>query len=85
MKKILGFLILFTAFGITMNSVFACDCANCDCTKKECTCASEQCDCGCQSGEDCKCGCCQNCSEKKCKCCDKHFLKIFKKKCKCER
>ena len=84
MKKLLGFLILFTAFGFTINSAFACECLNCDCVKG-CNCVKEQCDCGCQTGANCKCECCKNCAEKNCKCYDKHFLKIFRKKCKCEK
>lgn len=86
MKKILTSLVVFSAIMFSMNATFACEkcncgdenCVNCDCEKINCECGcKKKCNCGCD--ENCNC-----CKDGVCKC-QKRFLKIFKKKCKCNK
>lgn len=78
MKKILGIFILTGVMLFSFNAVFACE--KC---KGNCNCGA---DCKCEKKVETQVKCaCDKDKTQNCTCCKKKFLKIFKRKCKCNK
>lgn len=94
MKKLFTSLAIVGALFLTSSAVFANEC-NCNCASIEapkCN-RAQNCDCGCQKGEKCK---CENCNKEEvskcdcdansdCKCTTKKFGIFRKNKCNCAK
>jgi len=78
MKKILGIFILSSIMLFSLNAVFACEKCN-----GNCNCGSD-CKCEKKVEKQVKCACDKE-ETQKCTCCEKKFLKIFKRRCKCNK